>query len=97
MSELEIDDIIFRDRKTKRKRLELAEALRHAKWLSKHLKHINYIKILWEGNQNIYWASPWYGHEDYNKSIALKNTAKNRKFAKLINSYLNFSDMKTIS
>lgn len=49
----------------------------------------NYAKILIEGNQNIYWAHPYYKHSDYNKSIAFDNTEFNRSLATKINSYLN--------
>ena len=40
-----------------------------------------YQKILIEGNKNIYYASPAYGHADYNKSIFWE---KNEKTVKLI-------------
>ncbi len=36
--------------------------------LSKKTKGTPYFKILIEGNTGIYYASPIYGHEDYNKS-----------------------------
>lgn len=48
----------------------------------------NYAKILIEGNSNIYWAHPYYGHSDYNKSVAFDNTESNRLLAAKINSYL---------
>jgi len=50
----------------------------------------NYSKKLIEGNNNIYWASPRYGHLDYNKSIAMKNDKKGRKIMNLINDFLKF-------
>ena len=50
-----------------------------------------YSKMLIVGNNNIYWASPSYGHADYNKSIALPNTARNRRAAALINHYLGYN------
>lgn len=49
-----------------------------------------YSKILVVGNSNIYWASPIYLHQDYNKSIALENNEKNRKLAETINRFLKF-------
>lgn len=49
----------------------------------------SYGKILVEGNNNIYWASPSYGHSDYNKSIAFENTPKNRRVMNLINNLLS--------
>lgn len=45
----------------------------------------NYKKILIEGKTNIYFAHPHYQHSDYNKSIAMPNTPKNRKIAKELN------------
>ena len=50
-----------------------------------------YSKMLIIGNKNIYWASPSYGHADYNKSIALPNTERNRRAAVLINHYLGYN------
>lgn len=49
-----------------------------------------YSKMLIEGNKNIYWASPSYGHSDYNKSIAMENTEKNRAIMNVINRYLGY-------
>lgn len=49
-----------------------------------------YSKILVVGNSNIYWASPIYLHQDYNKSIALENNEKNIKLAEIINRFLKF-------
>lgn len=48
----------------------------------------NYMKLLIEGNKNIYWASPAYGHSDYNKSVWAKNSAENRRKMVLINSLI---------
>lgn len=48
-----------------------------------------YQKILIEGNNNIYWASPIYGHADYNKSIAFPNTEEFRKISVIINNFIN--------
>jgi hypothetical protein len=47
-----------------------------------------YGKILVVGNTSIYWASPNFGHSDYNKSRAFENTPENRILAKKINAYL---------
>jgi hypothetical protein len=49
----------------------------------------NYAKVLIEGNSNIYWAHPIYGHRDYNKSRAFENNEANRILAGKINAYLN--------
>ena len=51
-------------------------------------KRGRYSKILIFGNNNIYWASPIYQHDDYNKSIAMPRTQKNEKLAYLINRIL---------
>lgn len=48
-----------------------------------------YTKRLIIGNTHIYWASPVYGHQDYNKSIFADNTPQNRRKAELINNLLN--------
>lgn len=50
-----------------------------------------YSKMLIVGHNNIYWASPSYGHADYNKSIALPNTERNRRAATIINHYLGYN------
>lgn len=47
-----------------------------------------YLKILIEGNKHIYWASPTYGHADYNRTIWADNTPANRKRMQLINKML---------
>lgn len=49
----------------------------------------NYKKILIEGNTHIYWAHPYYQHQDYNKSIWRKNTPENRAKMQIINNFLN--------
>lgn len=49
----------------------------------------NYKKVLIEGNTHIYWAHPYYGHKDYNKSIWRKNTPENRVKMRIINNFLN--------
>lgn len=48
-----------------------------------------YKKILFEGNNHIWWCSPIYGHKDYNKSIWRQNTPENRAKMQIINNYLN--------
>lgn len=49
----------------------------------------SYSKILIKGNTNIYWASEFYGHSDYNKSIAMPLNEKNEKFMMAVNSYIS--------
>lgn len=48
-----------------------------------------YKKVLIVGHRHIYWASPVYGHADYNKSIWRDNTPANRRKMELINRFLN--------
>lgn len=48
-----------------------------------------YKKVLIVGHRHIYWASPTYGHADYNKSIWRDNTPVNRRKMELINRFLN--------
>ena len=48
----------------------------------------SYAKILIEGNNNIYWAHPYYGHRDYNKHKAFENTEENRLLMAKINTFL---------
>lgn len=58
------------------------------KWL-KQFVGTPYEKILIEGNLHIWFASPVYRHNDYNKSIWRKNTPFNRMLAKIINSLIH--------
>lgn len=48
----------------------------------------NYKKILIEGGSHIWWVSPVYLHEDYNKAIFGKNNAENRRRMGIINAFL---------
>lgn len=48
----------------------------------------NYEKIIIEGNEHLYIASPIYRHGDYNKCIFSENTPKNRRKAELVNKLL---------
>lgn len=65
----------------------LAKVIAWAKFEKKQGKS-NYSKVLITGNTNIYWASPIYGHSDYNKSIAMPLNDKNLKAMKVINNFL---------
>ena len=47
-----------------------------------------YSKILIDGYESIYWASPVHLHKDYNKSRAMANTERNRKIMILVNTHL---------
>jgi len=51
-----------------------------------------YHKTLIEGHRNIYWASPVYGHSDYNKAVAFPNTPDNRRVMHAINGFLLYSE-----
>ena len=53
-----------------------------------------YSKILIEGIEYIYWASPRYGLFDHNKSIAMPNTARNLKIMNLVNNHLAKNGIK---
>jgi hypothetical protein len=65
------------------------QAIRFAKWQKENgAMETNYGKILIVGNSRIYWASPVYKHQDYNKAIAMQNTEKNRALAQKINNFL---------
>jgi len=49
----------------------------------------SYSKVLILGNTNIYWASDFYGHSDYNKSIAMPINEISIRLMNLVNSFLN--------
>jgi hypothetical protein len=68
--------------------LKVNEAIKHAHYHRRNTIGTNYFKILIIGKNNIYWASPVYGHSDYNKARAFSNTEKNRRAAYLINQLL---------
>jgi len=57
--------------------------------LSLNSRNTNYFKVLIEGNCNIYYAHPNYGHNDYNKSIVFEKNPKNLKLMKLFNNIIN--------
>ena len=71
------------------KRLDapISNVICHAKQQVKE-GYSSYTKILIEGNNNIYWTSPIYGHSDYNKSIAMPNTEKNRQLMEVVNKFM---------
>ena len=52
-------------------------------------KGTGYFKVLIEGNTGIYYASPVYGHSDYNKSRVFEKNAENLKLMQLFNSIIN--------
>ena len=65
------------------------DLLRHLLKRSKDSKNTPYFKVLIEGNKNIYYASPIYGHSDYNKSVAFPKNEKTLKLMDLFNSIVN--------
>lgn len=54
----------------------------------------NYSKAFVIGNENIYFAHPYYKHSDYNKGIAMPNTPRFRKIAKELNQKLADAGME---
>ena len=57
--------------------------------LSKITKGTNYNKVLIEGSTGIYYASPIYGHSDYNKCRVFDKTTDNIKLMKLFNKIIS--------
>lgn len=70
-------------------KMPIADAIAIARRQKKE-GYSSYSKILIVGNTHIYWASPVYRLEDYNKFRAFENTEKFRKVAELINKFLSF-------
>lgn len=58
------------------------------KW-SLETKGTGYFKVLIEGNTGIYYASPVYGHSDYNKSRVFEKNAETLKLMKLFNAVVS--------
>ena len=56
---------------------------------SKDFKDSNYFKIMVEGNKNIYFASPIYLHNDYNKSIVFPKNEKTIRLMQIFNKVVN--------
>lgn len=52
-------------------------------------KNTNYFKIMIEGSSGIYYASPVYGHSDYNKSRLFDKNEETLKLMNLFNSIVN--------
>lgn len=74
------DSIIFND-------LKISKAIDYAKYQAIQ-GSISYSKVLIEGNSNIYWVSPVYGHRDFNKCIAFPKNETTLKAMNLINAFL---------
>ena len=60
---------------------ELKEIVR----IMRRSRNTNYLKIFIQGNNNIYLASPFYEHKDYNKSTFCINTPHNWDICKKAN------------
>lgn len=58
------------------------------KW-SLENKGTGYFKVLIEGNTGIYYASPSYGHSDYNKSRVFEKNAETLRLMQLFTSIIN--------
>jgi hypothetical protein len=56
---------------------------------SKQYKGTSYFKIMIEGNSGIYYASPVYLHNDYNKCRLFDKTPETLKLMRLFNSFVN--------
>jgi hypothetical protein len=52
-------------------------------------KGTTYFKIMIEGNKNIYYASPVYMHNDYNKNILFAKNEQTLKLMHLFNKIVN--------
>ena len=52
-------------------------------------KGTNYFKIMIEGTTGIYYASPLYGHDDYNKSRLFDKNDKTLKLMQMFNNIVN--------
>lgn len=67
---------------------KIAKVKRLLKW-SIECKGTSYFKTLIEGNTGIYYASPVYGHGDYNKSRVFDKNEKTLKLMQLFNKIVN--------
>lgn len=78
------------------------EALKHQSLKKSNVKEIRelvdwslktkgtrYFKVLIEGNTGIYYASPSFGHSDYNKSRVFEKNDKTLKLMHLFNKIVN--------
>jgi len=57
--------------------------------MSKNTIGTSYFKTLIEGNTGIYYASPVYGHRDYNKSRIFDKNEKTLRLMELFNKIVN--------
>ena len=64
---------------------ELKEIVR----VMKRSRNTNYLKIFVQGNNHIYLASPFYQHNDYNKSTFCLNTDHNWDICKKANNIIS--------
>jgi len=61
------------------------QIVKHLIAWSLECKGTGYFKVMIEGNTGIYYASPAYGHRDYNKSRLFDKTPKTLKLLQLFN------------
>lgn len=66
---------------------QMEEVMYLLKWSAK-CRGTGYYKILIEGNTGVYYASPVYGHSDYNKHRLFDKTEKTLKIMRLFNTVL---------
>ena len=66
------------------------ERLRYLIAESKRTSGTNYFKILIPGNSGVYYASPIYGHSDYNKIRVFELTPKTVKLMNVFNSIFGY-------
>lgn len=67
---------------------QIQKVKRLLRW-SLECKGTGYFKTLIEGNTGIYYASPVFGHRDYNKSRVFDKNAQTLKLMQLFNSIVN--------
>lgn len=53
-----------------------------------------YYKIMIDGNTGIYYASPYYGHQDYNKYRVFEKNEKTLRIMNLFNTLLSKNNFK---
>ena len=72
-------------------KIKVSDAKKVRELIQRTLQDIgtNYGKIMIEGNTNIYYASPIYLHNDYNKSIVFPKNEKTLKLMDLFKSYID--------
>jgi hypothetical protein len=75
--------------KREHKETSIYETVRRLLNWSKECAGTPYFKILIEGNTGIYYASPYYGHSDYNKHRVFDKNEQTLKIMKLFNAIVS--------